>query len=174
MLPTIDGNIAENTPVDSDKSLCFAETMEKNRGRYEHKRCWVFNDIYNRIDPEDLWSGLKQCAAIQRDRLIGTKQTTEIHFYISSRVLSAQSMLSSVRHHWSIENGQHRTLDVSFGEDASKIHERTATKNVATIRRCCFNVHKLSCRYETKSMARRLKLAGMDDNYRTELILEKF
>ncbi len=106
--------------------------------------------------------------------MIGSKQTTEVHFYISSRKLTAESALTSVRHHWSIENGQHRTLDVSFGEDASKIHERTATKNVATIRRCCFNLHKLSSVCEKKSMARRLKFAGMNDAYRTSLVLENF
>ena len=147
---------------------------KKNRDRYEHRRCWVFKDIVEQIDPEGVWPGLKQCAVIQRDRLTGYKQTTEVHFYISSRELSAVSTLASVRHHWSIENGQHRTLDVSFGEDASKIHERTAVKNVATIRRCCFNLHKLSCRYKKKSMARRLKLAGMNDDYRTALISEIF
>ena len=80
------------------------------------------------LQREGLWSGLKQCAVIQRDRLTGLNKTTEVDFYISSRELLAESTLASVRHHWSIENGQHRTPDVSFGEDASKIHERTAAK----------------------------------------------
>ena len=147
---------------------------KKNRDRYEHRRCWVFNNVTDRVDPDEVWPGLKQCAIIQRDRLKGGKQTTEVHCYISSRILPASSFLAAVRHHWSIENGQHRTLDVSFGEDASKIHERTAAKNVATIRRCCFNLHKVSSRYWDKSMARRLNLAAMDEDYRTELVLEAF
>ncbi|WP_257293442.1 hypothetical protein [Endozoicomonas sp. YOMI1] len=37
--------INEN-PVDPDeKTGLFAETIEKNRGRKEHRRCWVFDDI---------------------------------------------------------------------------------------------------------------------------------
>lgn len=147
---------------------------KKNKGRYEHRRCWIFDNDLERIDPEGVWPGLKQCAVIQRDRLQGAKQTTEIHCYISSRTLPASSLMASVRHHWSIENGQHRTLDVSFREDASKIHERTAAKNVATIRRSCFNLHKISNHYPDKSMSRRLNLAAMDKSYRTELVLEKF
>ena len=147
---------------------------KKNRDRYEHRRCWVLDTDLKRVDPEGVWPELKQCAVIQRDRLQGTKQTTEIHCFISSRTLSASHLMASVRHHWSIENGQHRTLDVSFREDASKIHERTTAKNVATIRRSCFNVHKINNQYPDKSMTRKLNLAGMDQSYRTGLVLERF
>ena len=182
--PTLYANIEalfakhiEEHPADpettDDTNPAFAETLEKNRNRYEHRRCWEFENIATVIDPEGQWPGLKQCAVIQRDRLIGNKQTSEIHFYISSRPMTASSVLESVRNHWSIENGQHRTLDVSFGEDDSKIHERTATKNVATMRRCNFNAHRLSTRYEKESMRRKARLAAMDEEYRTELILER-
>lgn len=160
-------------PEPADDSSAFAESIEINRGRYEHRRCWVFN-VPEQIDPEHEWLGLKQCAVIQRDRLINSKQTTELHFYIESKEMTAHSVLAAVRNHWSIENGQHLSLDVSFGEDASKIHERTAAKNVATVRRWCFNAHKLSSRFEKKSMARRIELAGLDQNYRTELVLDHF
>ena len=42
--------------------------------------------------------------------------------YVSSKCFGR------VRSHWAIENAEHWQLDVSFNEDASKIHERTATK----------------------------------------------
>ena len=106
--------------------------------------------------------------------MVGKKQTTELHFYIESRDLTASSVLAAVRNHWSIENGQHLSLDVSFEEDASKIHERTAAKNVATVRRWCFNAHKQSSRFGKESMASRIQLAGLDQDYRTELVLEQF
>nr|MDT0253106.1 ISAs1 family transposase [Endozoicomonas sp.] len=154
-------------------SPAFAESTEINRGRYEHRRCWVFNNIDD-IDPKHEWPGLKQFSVIQRDRLIGKKQTTEVHCYIESREMTASSVLAAVRNHWSIENGQHLSLDVSFKEDASKIHERTAAKNVATVRRWCFNAHKLSSYFEKESMAGRIELAGLDQDYRTKLVLEQF
>ncbi len=83
-------------------------------------------------------------------------------------------MLAAARNHWSTENGQHLSLDVSFKEDASKIHERTAARNVAKVSRWNFNAHKQNTRFEKESMAARIELAGLDDNYRTELVLEKF
>ena len=110
---------------------------------------------------------------VQRDRAVGLKQSTELHYYISSRANEARSALASIRNYWSIEeNGQHLRLDISFGEDASKIHERTATRNVATLRRGCFNAHKLSDYYPKESMNRRIELAGRNSDYRTKLILE--
>ena len=162
----------DENPVSSDeKTGLFAETIENNRGRKECRRCWVFDDIC-RIDPKSKWPELKQFIVIQRDRTVDLKQSTELHFYISSRVNEARSALASVRNHWSIENGQHLRLDISFGEDASKIRERTATRNVATLRRCCFNAHKLSDHFSKESMNRRIELAGLDTDYRTRLILE--
>ncbi|MFK0571040.1 ISAs1 family transposase [Endozoicomonas sp.] len=160
-------------PEPADDVPAFAESTEINRGRYEHRRCWVFNNIDD-IDPKHEWPGLKQFSVIQRDRLIGKKQTTEVHCYIESREMTASSVLAAVRNHWSIENGQHLSLDVSFKEDASKIHERTAAKNVATVRRWCFNAHKLSSYFEKESMAGRIELAGLDQDYRTKLVLEQF
>ena len=81
-----------------------------------------------------------------------------------TREMTAESVLASARNHWSTENNQHWQLDVSFGEDASKIHERTATKNIATVRRCCFNAHKLSNYFEKESIRRRAELAGLDED----------
>ena len=158
-------------PVSSDANELFAETEEQSRNRQEHRRCWVFNDVLA-IDPNQEWAKLTQFAVIQRDRRIGSKQTTELHCYIMSREMSAKSVLENARSHWSIENSQHRKLDVSFNEDASKIHERTAVKNVATIRRCAFNAHNLSDHFPKESMKSRIVLAGLDEEYRTELIRE--
>ena len=158
-------------PEPTDANVFFAETEEQSRNRQEHRRCWVFNDV-SEIDPDNEWAKLTQFAVIQRDRLIHSIQTTELHCFIMSREMPAQSVLESVRAHWCIENGQHWKLDVSFAEDASKIHERTAVKNLATVRRCCFNAHNQSDRFPKKSMNRRIELAGLDEEYRAELIRE--
>jgi predicted transposase YbfD/YdcC len=161
-------------PEPSEDTTSFAETEEQNRGRQEHRRCWVFggDDTIAAVDPDGEWPKLTQIAVIQRDRRVGSKQSTELHCYIMSRELSARSVLEGVRNHWCIENKQHLRLDISFAEDASKIHERNAVKNVATVRRCCQNAHDLSDRFADKSMKRRIELAGLDDDYRTELVRE--
>ena len=161
-------------PKPSEDNTSFAETEEQNRGRQEHRRCWVFSGdaIIAAVDPDGEWPKLTQVAMIQRDRRVGSKQSTELHCYIMSRELSARSVLESVRSHWHIENKQHLRLDVSFAEDASKIHERAAVKNTATVRRCCQNAHDLSDRFANESMKRRIELAGLDEEYRTELVRE--
>ena len=97
-------------PEPSDTEAFFAETEEQSRNRQEHRRCWVFNDVLA-IDPDQEWAKLTQFAVIQRDRLIGSKQATELHCYIMSREMPAKSVLESVRSHWSIENSQHWKLD---------------------------------------------------------------
>ena len=145
---------------------------KKNRNRFEHRRCWIFDNISEQVDPEGLWPKLEICTVIQRDRLIHSKQTTEVHYYISSRKMSAQVALQSVRNHWSTENNQHRTLDVTFKEDASKIHNRQAAQNVGTIRRACLNVFTLNQSHLNKSIARRMTEAAQNGDYRMELIKE--
>ena len=164
----------EDPDEPSGDNTSFAETEEHNRGRQEHRRCWMFGGdaIIAAVDPDGEWPKLTQVAVIQRDRRVGPKQSTELHCYIMSRELTAMSVLESARSHWHIENKQHLRLDVSFAEDASKIHERTAVKNVATVRRCCQNAHDLSDRYANKSLKRRIELAGLDEEYRTELVRE--
>ena len=132
----------------------------------------MFDNVSERLDPEGLWPKLEICAVIQRDRLVNSRQTTEVHYYISSRKMTAQAALQSVRDHWSTENNQHRTLDVTFKEDASKIHNRQAAQNVGTIRRACLNVFSLSQSHLDKSIARRITEAAHNDSYRMELIKE--
>lgn len=145
---------------------------KKNRNRFEHRRCWVFDNISEQVDPEGLWPKLEICAVIQRDRLIHSKQTTEIHYYISSRNMTAQAALQGVRDHWSTENNQHRTLDVTFMEDASKIHNRQAAQNVGTLRRACLNVFTFNQSHLDKSISRRMTEAAQNGGYRMELIKE--
>ncbi|WP_422491691.1 ISAs1 family transposase [Endozoicomonas sp. ALE010] len=177
-IDTVFEQYIEENPTDPDpddeENPFFAETIEKSRNRQEHRRSWVFNNIKSLVDPGNEWPGLEHCAIIQRDRLIDSRQSTELNFYITSREMTAKSVLAAARNHWSTENKQHWELDVSFSEDASKIHERTATKNIATLRRCCYNAHKQSTHFEKESMCRRAELAGLDEDYRTELILEQF
>lgn len=173
-IETVFNEYIADVPVDPEPSgdnPFFAETEEISRNRHEHRRCWVSSDIAL-IDPDNEWPGLTQFAIIQRDRLVNNIQSTEIHFHIMSREMTAGSVLANVRSHWGIENKQHWKLDVSFKEDDSRIHERTATRNVATVRRICFNAHEQSNRYADESMEERIFSASLDPKYRAELVRE--
>ena len=69
------------------------------------------------ITEAEKWEGLQQVAMIQRDRQISNKVTTEVHYYIMSKQLSAAEVLDIARKHWEVENKLHWRLDVAFGED---------------------------------------------------------
>jgi len=52
-------------------------------------------------------------------------------FYLSSLPPSAQPIGQAIRQHWSIENQLHWILDVTFGEDASRVRKDNAPENLA-------------------------------------------
>jgi hypothetical protein len=49
-------------------------------------------------------------------------------------------MLAADRRYWGIENGLHLRLDVSAGEDRSRVRHPTAALNLAMIRRATLSV----------------------------------
>jgi hypothetical protein len=62
----------------------------------------------------------------------------ETEWLLSSRplrTLSAEQMLTADRRYWGIENGLHLRLDVTAGEDRSRVRTPTAVLNLAMIRR---------------------------------------
>jgi predicted transposase YbfD/YdcC len=47
-----------------------------------------------------------------------------------------------LRHHWGIENNLHWQMDVTFGEDASRIQNRHGGENFAMLRRLALGLLK--------------------------------
>lgn len=54
--------------------------------------------------------------------------------------MNAQQMLKADRKYWGIETGLHLRLDVTAGEDRSRVRHRTAAMNLAVIRRAVVSV----------------------------------
>jgi len=101
---------------DSYTPHSFAETVEKDHGRLETRRCYVFDQL-ECLDKPYRWQGLRSFAVLESERTIGDNTTHEQRFYISILAADAQTIANAVRSHWSIENRLHWCMDVSLNGD---------------------------------------------------------
>ena len=63
-------------------------------------------------------------------------------------------------------------LDVYFGEDASRIREGHATKNLGILRRLCLNIarHAQKSLVKRRSVRRILRNCAMDDEFLQDIL----
>ena len=78
-------------------------------------------------------------------------------------------MAQAIRRHWAIENGQHWVLDVGFGEDRSRVRERTAARNLAVLRRIALDLLRADTSTKASLKGKR-KTAAWNDAYMTKLL----
>lgn len=85
------------------------------------------------------WSGFQTLVIVERTRHLWTKTTHEIQFYLSSLSANCRRIGAAIRQHWGIENAQHWVLDVTLGEDLSRVRSLHAPHNLALVRRFALN-----------------------------------
>jgi predicted transposase YbfD/YdcC len=139
------------------------ETNEKGHGR-EEQRSYFVCDV-----PEDLhdavrWKGLKRIGLTINETLRGEKPTMEVRYYILSRKLTAKRFAAAVRGPWSIENSLHWQLDVTFGEDKSRVRQGYADTNCSLLRRTALSLLKNEKTAKVGVKNKRL-MAGWNDAY---------
>jgi predicted transposase YbfD/YdcC len=87
----------------------------------------------------------------------------ETRYYISSAMLSAARAAEAVRSHWAIENSLHWVLDVTFGDDQSRLRTGHGAKNMAVVRHFAINLVRTT--KDKQSLKLRRKCAGWDPKY---------
>jgi len=150
-----------------------AETLDKGHGRIEVRRCRVSTDIDWLKERHPEWSNLSSIVAITSERHIGETVTQETRYFISSSLIPAERMLAAVRLHWGIENQLHWVLDMSFGEDQSRIRKGNAPSNVAIIRHAALNMIR-GAKTKRMSIKRMRKAAGWDDVLLNDVLAQVF
>lgn len=148
----------------------FHQTVNKAHGRLEIRRCWAIHDplALESLGHYDGWNGLRTIVMVERERRIGGKVQVERVYYLSSLPAHAKRILAATRAHWSVENTFHWTMDVIFGEDASRVRLDNAPENLAVVRHIALNLLK---QHPAKiSIKRKRFRAALDDDFLLQLL----
>ena len=101
---------------------------------------------------------------VESERYVDGKTSKEVRYYISNLAGDAERLLEVVRGHWEVENSAYRTLDVSFGEDDSRVRKGKGADMSAALRRMALNMLKQENSLRVGIAAKR-KRAGWDHDY---------
>jgi predicted transposase YbfD/YdcC len=145
------------------------ETEERGHGRDEARSYYVC-PVPDDLPDRSRWSKLIAIGMTINDVLRNGKATLEIRFYILSKRLSARLFAAAVRGHWGIENRCHWQLDVTFGEDQSRIRRGHADANFSILRRTALSLLKNNKTHRLGVKNKRLA-AGWDEDYLLELLM---
>jgi predicted transposase YbfD/YdcC len=144
------------------------ETEERGHGRDEHRAYFVCPV------PQDLpdaarWPKLKAIGIVLCDVQRGAKQHVEARYYILSKRLSARRFAAAVRAHWTIGNCLHWQLDVTFGEDQSRLRKDHVDVNASILRRAALSLLKNNRTHQLGLKNKRL-CAAWNEDYLQELL----
>jgi len=148
---------------------CF-DAFDDGHGRLVRRRVFACPDIGVFATLKD-WPGLRAVLAVETIRGIPGrgKVTAEVRHYLSSAALPPEALAAAIRRHWGIENGLHWVLDVGFREDASRVRERNAARNLALLRKVALNFARADTTLKASLKGKR-KYAGWDDTFMATLI----
>lgn len=154
----------------SEKNYSEHSEIDSGHGRIETRTCQQVLIDKNWLDKEYQWSGLKSIIKIiseVHDKSTG-KDTSETRWYITSLNLNAEQSLHAVRSHWQVES-MHWVLDMTFREDESRIRKKQGPLVFNVMRKIAMTLFKQD-NTKTASIARKKKMAGLDDTYRSTLL----
>ena len=87
-----------------------------------------------KVGPFDTW--------FDENFKVADKKTEETRYFITSLDPNSEHLLKTIRSHWAIENSLHWSLDVSFGEDDSRVRKGHGAENLSRLRRITLNLLK--------------------------------
>jgi len=149
---------------------------DKGHGRLESRTCYVSFDVDWLVERHSKWGSIACLIRLDSIREIKGKKSLETRYYIASnKNLSTEKALNQIRSHWAIENSLHWVLDMSFGDDMSRIRKENAPQIMAIIRHIALNLLQTAKNNMKRQSIKRLrKVAGWNDDSLSSIISQKF
>ena len=157
---------AMTDPVEK-KFLHTHTHIEKGHGRITKWKVCVCDASW--FEGKAEWLMLRTFVRVERTCTRKGQTTSEEAFFISSVQAEAATFHRLVRNHWSIENRLHWSLDSSFHEDDSLLHDVNAAQNMSLLRKIALAAIRgdSSCK---ASVNRKRKKAAVDDAFALSLL----
>ena len=106
---------------------------------------------------------------VESERFIGGSLAVEERYYLSSLPADAKLLNQAARAHWAVENSLHWVLDVTFGEDQSRIRKGDAPENFGLLRRLAVCLLKQETTSKRSIKGKRLR-ASWDEDYLLQVL----
>jgi predicted transposase YbfD/YdcC len=145
------------------------KTVDRNHGRTETRDYYVLAVPASFSERHPDWAGLRSLGLVLSERQVGDQEPSyEARFFISSLPPRVRTFARAVRNHWGIENSLHWHLDVTFGEDTSRIRRRRGAENFALLRRLALSL--LQQHPAKMSVACKRLAAALDTDFLEEIL----
>lgn len=126
------------------KEIQIASTQDLDHGRIETRICSVIS-VFSHLESQHKWKNLKSIVKIESSREFKNSnkpKETATRYYISNLNQEPASFNKDIRSHWEIEIKLHWTLDVAFGEDASRERIGNSVQNFSILNKVALNLLK--------------------------------
>ena len=146
----------------------YHKSVGHGHGRHETRHYYVA-DVPEALRTRKQWRDLRSVGMVYAERQIGAEVSGETRFFISSLRPEVKAFARAVRGHWGIENHLHWVLDVSFGEDQSRVRKDHGPENLAWLRRVAVSLLRNAPGKDSVKCKR--KMAGWDNEYMISILL---
>lgn len=141
-----------------------AATTDAGHGRIEQRRLWATSEV-DWFAERDKWKKLRTLIRVEAKRTVNGETSCEYRYYISSLPADdPRRLLEAIRGHWSVENGLHWCLDISFGDDDRRIRTGHGAENFSRLSRIALNLLKAQKQHKVGIKTKRL-CCGWNHDY---------
>lgn len=154
------------------KAITTTTDTDLGHGRIETRVCSVITDGFEHVQNKGKWASLCSLVKVESTREFknsGKPTEKATRYYISSLKAKAGDFQKAIRSHWAIENKLHWTLDVAFGEDASRKRTGNSAQNFSILNKIALNLLKNEKTEKQGVKGKRLR-AAWDNDYMLKVL----